>query len=57
MLERVSEVVADRELVEERQVPDVEIDRPEDQGHEWMRQHAQRPCGANVQQWLEHRAG
>ena len=41
MLERVHEVVSHRGLVEKRQVPDVEVDRPERQRDQRMREEPQ----------------
>ena len=41
MLERVDAGVAQRRLVEDRQVPDVQVDRPQREGDQRMREHAQ----------------
>ena len=43
VLEEVDEVVLERELVERREVPEVEARRPEREGHEGMGEDAERP--------------
>ena len=43
MLERVHDVVVQRRLVQERQVPDVEVERPQRQCNQRVPEHAQAP--------------
>ena len=43
VLERVQRVVAERRLVQDREVPDVEVDRPHDERDDGMGEHAQAP--------------
>ena len=57
MLEGVDQVVADGQLVEERQVPGVEIHGPQRDGEERVGERAQRAGSAEVQQRLDHGAG
>ena len=57
VLERVHRRVADGGLVQERQVPDVEVDRPERQRHRGVGEHAQALDGAEREQRPQHRPG
>ena len=57
MLQRVDGVVAQRGLVEHRQVPDVEVERPGHDRHDGMGEHAQAPGDRIAQHRGQQRAG
>ena len=52
---RRERIVSDRQLVEERQVPDVHIDGPQQERDHRTRHSSQRAGDADVQKRLEHR--
>src|SRR5205085_8595230 len=57
VLERVNEVVADGELVEERQVPGIEVGRPQNQGDERVGKYAKGTRHTYVEEWLDDGPG
>ena len=57
VLERVHGAVAERRLVHERQVPEIEVERPDRQRNERVGQIAEPLCGLVGEHRPEHRPG
>ena len=57
MLERVHARVAQRRLVEDGQVPDVQVDRPQREGDQRVREHAQAVEEPDAQDRRDQRPG
>src|SRR5207247_4065431 len=57
VLERVDRLVAERGLPQDRQMPDEEVERPERERDEWVREESERPHRAQREDRTQQRAG